>query len=248
MNIGIEYDGLYWHSDEKRGKYNLIEKTNFFANMGIRIVHIFEDEWKNKQEIVKRKLKNILNCNEEKVYARKCEIREVNTSDKNEFLEKYHIQGKDVSKYRFGLFYNNKLVSIMTFGSPRYDKDKSCLELIRFASSINVVGGFSKLLNYVIKTIPNINKIVTYADLRWSSETKNVYLTNGFKLSHKSKPDYFYTTGENRIHRYAFRKSVLKEKFPEYYDPNLTEKEIMEKTKYFSIHDCGNAVFYLEVN
>lgn len=251
-NIGIEYDGLYWHSDAKekfqKEKYYHLNKMQWFANKSIRVVNIFEDEWLEHQDIVKDKLKNILGLsNNEKIYARKTEIKEIETKEKNQFLNKYHIQGDDRSNIKIGLFHQNKLVAVMTFVKPRTPLNHKVkidgeYELSRFACSCNVVGGFSKLLKYFINKYKP-NKIITYADLRWSSRERNVYKTNGFIEDHISKPSYWYVKGNKRYYRYDFRKSKLKEKFPNLYDDNKSETQIMKEAKYYKIYDCGN-IFY----
>lgn len=250
--IIFEYNGLYWHSEEVADtKLNLLEKTIFFNNLGYRVVHIFEDEWLEKKEIVKSKIRSILNLNknEIKIYARNCKIKELSSNEKNLFLEKYHIQGKDISKYSIGLFFKDKLVSVMTFCKPRIalgssKKLNNFLELSRFASIQNIPGAFSKLLKYSILKY-NIENIITYADLRWSDRDKNVYLKNNFTLDHISNPTYYYlsTDKQHRFHRFNFRKQLLKKKFPDIFDKKLTEYEIMRKAGRYRIWDCGNLVF-----
>lgn len=244
--IGIECDGLYWHSVQKnKSKFNLLEKTKFFNDLGIRIVHIFEDEWQEKQEIVKDKLKSILNLDKNKIYARKCVPVILESSEANLFLNKFHIQGCGSSTYKVGLKYNEKLVAVMTFIKSRKGitshKEES-IELFRFATDGHVVGGFSKLLKFAINTF-KFSSIITFADIRWSSLEDNVYIKNGFKLNHLSEPGYWYFKTNKRVHRSAFMKYKLKEKFPELYNENLTEKQIMEKAGYKYIYDCGNMVF-----
>ena len=104
------------------------------------------------------------------------------------------------------------------------------------------------MLKYAVKNC-NINYIKTFADLRWSDFENNVYETNGFLLSHVSSPNYFYVpnSGKIRYHRFNFRKNILEEKFPEYYDKNLTEFQIMDKTNYSRIWDCGNLVYEMKI-
>lgn len=256
LRIGIEYDGFYWHSEKNnysiKNKNYHIDKTNFFKKKSIRVIHIFEDEWKNKKEIVKTKLRHILKkSNSEKIYARDCFIKEINSKEKNEFLERYHIQGKDISTIKLGLFEknNNVLVGVMTFGKRRIslgNTKKKGYELLRYATSKNAVGGFSKLLKYSIDTL-KLDNIITYADLRWSSLNDNVYL-KFFKFVHCSQPNYWYIYGSKKYHRYNFRKQILKKKFPNLYKDTLTEFQIMDKTKYLRVWDCGNAVYILNRN
>ena len=78
--LAIEYDGLVWHS-EKFGKdrnYHL-NKTLLCEKKGIRLIHIFEDEWLEHKDIVKSKLRHILGCDNglPKIFARKCTIHNI---------------------------------------------------------------------------------------------------------------------------------------------------------------------------
>lgn len=254
LKIGIEFDGLYWHSDTKVGKRYHLDKTLFFKNKDIRVIHIFEDEWKYKQDIVKSKLRHILGySNTEKIYARKCTIQTVPSKDRAIFLNRYHIQGTDNGSIREGLYYNGELVSIMTFGKQRISlgikkTTTGDFELIRFASSKNVVGAFSKLLEHCIKKF-NIKHIKTFADLRYSSFDSNVYSTNGFVLSHISDPSYWYFRNNQieRFHRFIFRKHEVERKFPTNFDKKLTEYENMKNNGYDRIWDCGNLVFVKDI-
>ena len=161
----------------------------------------------------------------------------------NKFLNEYHIQGEDKSNISYGLFYKDELCAVMTFCKLRNslgnrNNNDTEYELSRFASKYHIPGGFSKLFSHFVKSNENIIKIKTYADLRWSDKKSNVYEKNGFKLNSMSKPSYYYMDGRKRYHRYNFRKNVLKEKFPDLYDPNLTEFQIMDKTPYKRIWDC----------
>jgi hypothetical protein len=256
LNIGIEYDGLVWHSNRYKDKNYHIEKTKELNNMGIRLIHIFEDEWLYKKDIAKSKIKHILGSNDNmRVYAKNCDIKELTIEEKNIFLEKNHIQGKDNSSIRIGLYYQNRLVSVMTFARLRASlgnkkSDDGEYELVRFASGIelNVVGGFGKLLNYFKKNY-EYKKIVTYADLRWSGDS-NIYNKLGFEKKHESGPNYWYFNEKEsqkiRQHRFNFRKQNLKAKFPEVYNEKLTEFDIMNLTSYLRIYDCGNLVYEMK--
>jgi len=252
LNIGIEFDGLVWHSESKKEKYNLLHKMELFNDLDINVINIFEDEWDQKQEIVKAKLKHILNVSEKnKIYARKTILHNINNSQKRQFLDDYHIQGNDNSSIKYGLFYNDKIVAVMTFSKLRkvlgHKSIENHYELSRFATSENVIGGFSKLFKNILKLHPEIHNIKTYADLRWSFKNTNVYNVNNFKLLHISKPGYFYCNNDTRFHRFNFRKNILQEKFPDIYNVNLTEFQIMDMTKYYRLWDCGNLVYEYKI-
>ena len=249
-NIAIEYNGLIWHSEQY--KYNPImyhlEKTEKCNEQGIRLIHIFEDEWLEKKEIVKSRLCSILGINSTKIYARKCEIREVSPHEAMQFLINNHIQGKCKAKCYYGLYYNSELVSLMVFGKIRqqrkyYDDYDNKWELLRFCNKLNttVVGGASKLLKHFINEV-HPKSIISYADKRWSDG--NLYKKLGFTHTHDSKPNYFYVIGQHRENRFNYRKNNL---IKQGFDPNKTEHEIMLERNIYRIYDCGTMVFKLNL-
>jgi hypothetical protein len=233
-NVAIEFNGLYWHSEKYVDKYYHLNKTQLCNTNGYKLIHIFEDEWINKKEIVKSRIKNILGLTENKIYARKCEIKEVKTKDKTRFLNENHIQGAVGSRINLGLYYNNELVSLMTFGK-RPILNKSEFELIRFCNKINtnVVGGASRLLKYFVKTYKP-NEITSYADRRWS--TGNLYNKLGFKFTHNSEPNWFLIENDERKHRIKYQKHKL---VIEGFDKNKTAHQICLERGLFRIYDCG---------
>ncbi len=247
FNIGIEIDGLYWHSEllGKDKTFHII-KTNLCTINNIQLIHIFENEFISKTKIIMNRLKNVLKLIKQSVYARNCEIKVMDGHIKNKFLNKYHLQGEDKSCINLGLFYKNRLVSVMTFSKLRKALGQTHkinhYELSRFCSinNFNIVGGASKLLSYFKKTY-NPEQIITYADRRWSCG--NLYYKLGFKLDHISKPNYWYFKNNKHIyHRFNFRKSILKNKL-ENFNSNETEWENMQHNGWNRIWDCGNLVF-----
>jgi len=255
--IAIEFNGLYWHSEAggKDKNYHL-NKTLDCRLQGIRLIHIFGDEWIFKQDLVKSKLKYILGyANSTKLRASKCFITELDPSIKDQFLEENHIQGKDKSSIKLGLWYpiNNeedRLVAVMTFCKPRKalgqsKNSKYDYELSRFATDIEfqVYGAFDKLFKY-FKENYEWSSIITYADRRWS--IGGLYENTGFKLENISEPNYWWIRKNKEIlkreYRYVYRKGNLKTKL-ENYDDSLTEVENMHNNDYIRIWDCGNYVY-----
>ena len=242
--LAIEFNGIYWHS-ELNGKNRLyhLYKTEECEKQGIQLIHIFEDEWNYKKDIIKSKIKNLLNKNIIKIYARKCIIKEVPNNIKNEFLNNNHIQGEDKSKFKFGLYYNDELVSLMTFGNLRkitgHNSKDGHYELIRYVTkfNMNIIGGFSKLLSFFIKNY-NPKYILSYADRRWSMG--KLYEKNGFKFISNTPPNYWYMKHHNyREHRYKYRKSELNKLLP-IFNINISEWENMKLNNYDRIWDCGS--------
>lgn len=243
--IGIEYDGLVWHSEKYLNHKNYhLNKTEECNKQGIRLIHIFEDEWLFKKDIVKSRLKAILGETKERIFARKCTIKSVDAKTSMKFLDKNHIQGRCKAKYHIGLYYNNELISLMTFGKIRqmkkYNNDyDNTWELLRFCNKQNtsVVGGASKLLKYFTEIV-HPHKIISYADKRWSNG--NLYEKLGFTHTHDSKPNYFYVIGNHRENRFKYRKGELVKKG---FSSEKSEHEIMLENKIYRIYDCGTMVF-----
>jgi hypothetical protein len=237
-NIAFEFNGLYYHSNLFKNENYHLNKTNLCESKNIKLIHIFEDEWDLKKDIVKSRIKNLLGMNSNKIYSRNCTISSVSTSEKTIFLNENHIQGSIGSKIDLGLYYNNELVSIMTFGYGRkiMNGDKTKYELLRFCNKLDtsVIGSASRLLNYFIKNY-NPNSIITYADRRWSQG--NIYEILGFNKIGITKPNYFYVTNRKRQYRYKYRKDVL---VKEGFSKDKTEKEIMEERGINRIYDSGN--------
>jgi hypothetical protein len=245
--MAIEYNGLYWHSEEFLNLDYHLNKTIECNKIDINLIHIFEDEWLYKKEIVKSRLRNILGLTNKNIYARKCEIKEVIPKMGKIFLTDNHIQGNVNASIYIGLYFNNELVSLMTFNKPRlgFGKHYDGFELSRFCNKLNtsVIGGASKLFKHFIKT-HNPKQVISYADRRWSQG--DLYNKLGFVKSHVNKPNYSYIINGKRKNRFGFRKDVL---IKEGFDKNKSEHEIMLERKIYRIYDCGTITYkYLTLN
>jgi hypothetical protein len=249
--LAIEFNGLYWHSELFKDKNYHLNKTNLCNNKGIQLLHVYEDEWIYKKEIIKSIIKSKLNIIENNIYGRNTVIKEIDKSTTSDFLMLNHVQGAVPSEISIGLYYNNDLVSIMCFDTARKglgnakNSDKF-FNLSRFCNKINthVIGGASKLLKYFIKTY-NPHEIITYADLRFSQG--NLYKQIGFNEVHVNKPSYYYIANnqKQRYHRFNFRKKRIIELG--WYDDNKTIDEILIEHNIYKIYNCGTIKFSLKL-
>ena len=55
LNLAIEYNGIYWHSNKFSKDDRFIKKLKYFKDKYIQIINIYEDEWRQKKKIVKQK-------------------------------------------------------------------------------------------------------------------------------------------------------------------------------------------------
>lgn len=243
--IAIEFNGLYWHSELFKDKWYHLNKTINCNKNGIDLIHVFEDDWRHKKDVVKSIIKNRIGYIDRKIWARNCYIKNISLNECKSFLNENHIQGYSRCKHKLGLFFNNELVSVMTFGYRRINSNLE-FELIRFCNKkdINVLGSASKLLKYFINENNYSGKIVSYSDI--SIFKGNLYEKLGFKVKHISKPNYYWVINNIKHHRFKFNKKKLVEKYG--YDKDKTEWEIMSNIGGYKIWSCGQIRFELIVN
>ena len=207
--LAIEFNGLYYHTEEfKHGKDFHLNKTRTAALNGYQLFHVFEDSWRDKQDIIKSMIVHKLGCTARTVYARQTVVKSVDQPTRQAFLIKNHLKGCDSSTHSFGLFKNDELVSLMTFRSPRFNR-KHDWELVRYAvkQDTSVVGSFSKLLKRFRSEYPG--SIISYSDVSYSEG--NVYEKNGFVYVTTNAPSYWYVnrSSQNRFPRTYFTKKKL---------------------------------------
>lgn len=253
-NIAIEHHGpdhSFGKDTFSRFDNYLLEDKNVHLNRhhlcqehNIRLFHIFHPEWsvKYKREIIKSMISSMCNKNES-VYGRKCQIKPVNAIETSNFTNQNHIQGEVRSSIRLGLYYNNELVSLMTFGRPRHKvhKEQYEYELIRYCNrlNLNVIGGASKLFKYFINEY-SPTTILSFCDKRFFNGS--LYFKLGFDYIKDTAPNYYYIKRNKMYNRTLFQKHLLKDKL-EHFDSTLTEAQNMFNNGYRRIWDCGNMMF-----
>lgn len=239
MNLGIEINGVYWHSETKRGKTYHAAKHRQCAEKNIKLIQFFDDEISDKYDICASILRTVLGKTTNKIYARDTELIKLASNECFQFLNDNHIQGARQASICYGLFYKNELVQVMTFSKD----SKYQYQLIRLCTKLNttVVGGANKLLTKFKKEyIPS--SIVSYCDVRLFDG--RVYEKMGFDLSHTSPPNYYYfhANDTRRKSRLQFQKHKLEHLLP-VYDKSVSEWQNMQNNNYDRVWDCGNKVY-----
>lgn len=252
-NIGIECNPTATHNSSikdpwgncpKPHDYHKI-KSSMCAQRGIRLIHIYGYEWNHKRQIIESMLRYSLHRCNRTIYARNCSIRLVDYAQSVSFLSDNHRQGACTSSIRLGLYYNDELVSLMTFGKLRNSISKSAslegYELLRFCSLLNtsVIGGASKLFKYYIKNYcPQLT--ISYSDI--SHTSGNIYPTLGFSKVSESAPGYVWVdtitdVAYNRIN--AQKHNICKFLHDDTINLSDTEDNIMTNHGYVKVYDSG---------
>jgi hypothetical protein len=246
LNIGFEFNGLFWHSEKFRNSEYHLKKWKISKEVDVNVYSIWEDDWILKEDIVKSFILNKIGKTPNKIYARKCQIKEVSYKESAKFLNENHLQGDCKSSIRIGLYYDDEIVSIMTFSKLRLPLSQKntdgAFELTRFCNKTyhNIVGGSSKLLNYYKENF-FFSEIHTYSDNMISDG--NMYKLLGFENTHISNPGYWYLINDKREHRFNWRKHKLVSMG---YDNKKTEEEIMSELGFFRIYNAGNKKWLLK--
>lgn len=246
-NILIEINPTYTHNSTiepafhgkciktKEKDYHR-NKSKFASENGYRCIHIWD--WDQIGKVV------YLLENKERIFARLCEIKEVNVEDTNNFLNLYHLQNTCRNQtVRLGLYYNNELVELMTFGRPRYNS-KYEWELLRLCTRPGyiIVGGANKLFNRFIKNYNPIS-VISYCDN--SKFDGTVYYRLGMKYLGTSKPasHWYNIKTKQHITDNLLRQRGVDQLLGTKYGKGTSNKDIMLAEGFVEVYDCGQSTF-----
>lgn len=215
-------------------KYHF-NKTKLAHDNNFKCINIWD--WDDKQKIV-----NSLQS-KELIYARKCIVKEISIEEASQFINKYHFQNYCKDTIRLGLYFNSNLVSVMTFGAPRYNKNYE-YELLRYCSNSKVVGGPEKLFKFFIKAYKP-KSIVSYCDL--SKFTGSMYTNLGFNQKRVSiGKHWFNPKTKQHITDNLLRQRGFDQLFDTSYGKNTSNEELMKQSGFVEIYDCGQVTYIWE--
>lgn len=240
-NFGIEFNGLYWHTENQKGIRYHFDKAEAAEAKGVRLLQVWEDDWRDRRSQVESLIAHKLHRSHlDKVFARNC--RAVLDSDRTavfEFLDDHHIQGGANFSTAISLLRGSERLAVCTFlkGSD------NTWTLVRYATNAIVVGGFSKCLA-LFKRTQRWDKIITYADRCVSDGL--LYDKTGFRRDVVLRPEYWYLHNGSRMHKFKFRKSRVKSN-PEFvYENGMTELELAKLNGLERIFDAGKIRYIIE--
>jgi hypothetical protein len=248
-NFAIEFNGSFWHSEcwlpSKEAKDKHVYKTQKCREKGIRLFHIFENQWRDKQESILNFIKTILGYNILYIGGRECSV---NNDECKSFIEQNHIQGygRGTKKY-FNLTHNNKIVAAMTASRhhrQNVDGNPIVLNRLCFKNNISVQGGSSKLFKR-LKTWAKeegFDRILSWSDNCWTEG--NIYNVLGFSLKKEYGPDYFYWDMKNNEYKSKQSQRKKKQECPSH----ITEKKWCFQNGLYRIWDCGKKLWVYDLH
>lgn len=213
------------------------EKTKLALTNNFKCIHIFD--WDNVDKIIE-----IILTKKSKIYARNCEIKLIDNTVCDTFLNMYHLQCTCKNQtIKLGLYYNNELIQVMTFGKPRYNK-KYEYELLRLCTKAGYisVGGAEKLFNYFIKNY-NPSTIISYCDN--SKFNGNIYKKIGFNLDTYGNPSkhWYNIKTKKHITDNLLRQRGFDQLFNTNYGKGTSNEDLMRVAGFVEIYDCGQSTY-----
>lgn len=237
--IAIEFNGVYWHS-EAQGKDKDYHRNKWLSckDKGVQLIQVWEDEWTRNPEQIKRMLAHKLGVSaERKVFARRTTVVPVIKTEVEKFLSENHIQGFASGSYYLGLREkaSNELTAVLVLKKEAGTNGR-VLNIVRYATSANVVGGFTKLLSDAEKTYKP-ESFITFADHGVSDG--GLYENNGFIADKELAPDYMYVVGGERKHKFGYRLKRFESNPDLLWEQGLTERELAKLNGLERIWDAG---------
>ena len=237
--LAVEYNGLYWHSELRKGSTYHEIKAQRCEEAGIRLFHVFEDEWRDHRPIVESMLRHRLGISSSHVGARKCILLELTSQQRKEFFSTNHIDGDVMAMKCWGLEYNGDIVAALSVRRPFHKKHDARLEVARYCTALNtsVPGALSRLtLRALVESIDMDKKgLVTYSDTRLGGSRS--YSAAGWKYVSRTPPRFWWTDFDNRFNRFKFRADS---------SAGMSESDVALEAGVTKIWGTGNAVYELD--
>lgn len=236
-NIAVEYNGLYWHSQMRKSSKYHSNKSQAGRDVGVNIIHVFEDEWRDKQKIVESIITSKLCLTQKKIGARQCSVVELGTEQRRDFFDRNHVDGDVAATKSWGLIdASGDVVYCVSVRKP-FHKTNGTIEIARCCSKLgyNVQGGMSKSLNEAVDWSKKngFDRVVTYVDTRLGGNGAG-YESAGFKFVTKTVPRFWWTDNVNRFNRFKFKADK---------DTCMSEFQVAQEAGVVKIWGCENLVF-----
>ena len=237
--LGIEYNGLYWHSESviKDKNYHQL-KADACRAANIRLFSIYEDEWRDKRYLVEAMLRHRLGMDSERLDARKLRIVELFNRDAASFFDAHHLEGHVRSSVIYGLACPaGRIVAAMSLRTAFHKRYFEYYEVARSCTlpEISIRGWLGRLTNRCLQRakIDGKKGLMTYVDGRVGLGSG--YAAAGWKLvKGDTGPRFWWTDHVRRFNRFAVRADS---------STGLTQVEAALAAGVVPIWGCSNSIW-----
>ena len=248
-SVAIEYNSLYWHSELQQPdpKYHT-RKVNFAKARGVKLVHVFADEWRDRRPIVESMIRARVGIEMSKVDARRCEVRPVDVHTRRAFFDTNHVDGDVPSHCAYGLFevdgdHDGRLVQCMSLRTPRHrlHREAHHLEVARSCGLLGtyVRGGLGRLSHHCIEHVKGLGMkgLMTYVDQRFGGG--DAYQRAGWQFVERTQtPRFWWTDMVRRYDRFRFRADPTR---------GMSERDVAGEAGVVKVFGCPNMTYVIHV-
>lgn len=267
-HLAIEFNGVLHHSEgvaielgsrSKPYPYDYhAKKTQEARSRGYQLIHVWEDDWKHKRNLVLRALAHKLHATNrlpevlpdisplacERLYARSLTVKTVPGDVARRFWQDNHLQGPVNCTFNIGLYDTNDVLrALLGVGrknhGSRVKLPEGTWDIQRYATLGTIVGGFTRLLSHAEELLP----VTTWTS--WSDNDISdggMYQAAGFTVDKTQGPSYSYVskkTKDKRVHRSTYTKQRFIDDPDLVYEPGQTEHEAALANRLYRIYDAG---------
>ena len=240
-NVAFEFDGLYWHSEEyKPNDYHLM-KTKMCKLKGVKLIHVFESEWKSMRQIAESYVKRAVGVFDKSFDACDLRCQKIISEDALHFYKENDI---DVHKRHldnsYGFFDGDNLIAAYSICI-----NDSKAKIVKFATRLHTdIVNIIEQMTQCIFSIEGVNEIEISVDRRWSDGSD--FLNAGYRLTSVSEPDFYYvnTNDEEWVHQPSdkFRKQFVMNVLGKSFDNSKSQEQNLADNGFIRIYDCGQIV------
>lgn len=226
-------DGLKPHCKLWRpDRWYHYEMYHFFRSNNVRLLQFYQDEIRDKADIIRSIVNHLLNKNTSRVYARKLIInKEPKKGESNKFLKENHLIGPCTGSSFMSLEDENQNI----FGILAYQEQENHINITRicFKKHHNIIGGLSKLI-HALRIQTNFQTLRTMTDNRYADG--HGFEKLGF-VKIKEKLGYQYADLIKLIRKHKQSLRVV---------AGLNEQKEAAKKKCYRIYDSGKVTWELK--
>jgi len=239
--LAIEYNGLYWHCINQKSSTYHQTKSERCTEVGVNLMHIFEDEWRDKRPIVESMIRHKLDLTPNRTSARKCVLVELSIDERRSFFDANHIDGDTNAKFALGLKQGDQALAAMSFRTPFHKKYQKSLEVARLCTKTqwSVAGGLSRLTEAARKkaNVDGYTTLLTYVDSRLG--TRESWSSAGWQRTGETSPRFWWTDFHDRFNRFKFKADAKR---------GLTEAQVAEEVGVVKIWGCKNVIYSINLS
>jgi predicted SprT family Zn-dependent metalloprotease len=232
--LAIEHHGLIWHSEKYSTGARDHEKLLLARDRGDRLIQIYSDEWRDKQEIMKDMLTSLITHPKGKRIKPTFSLEYTTSKEARSFLDQHHYLGAASGCLTAVAKHGEAIVGVWVFMKREEGVilwHRACVD-----HKFKMWNPHEKVLHLALPVLKEMGfkKMITFSDNRF--HTGQLYEKLGFKFEKELKPDYGYTDGTNRVSKYNLRVKA-----------GINEKASAQAKGWFRIWDSGKKRFSLAI-